>query len=1164
MTWLSPRRRSGVVLALASSVLAVFAVVTVRATASAAGVPPPGAGSSAASAEAWSPRDGRPAGAIDAVRASGVGRASNAGRASRVVRGTSAAADVYPAFDAASFGGAMRFRSVGPYRGGRVCAVSGVRGRPATFYFGATGGGVWKTDDAGAHWENVSDRDFRTGSVGAIAVAPSDANVIYVGTGESQMRGNVEAGDGVYKSTDAGRIWANVGLRETRHISRVVVDPRDPQVVYVAALGEAWGPSRERGVYRSRDGGRSWQRVLFVDDRTGAADLAMDPRNPRVLFAGMWQAYRAPWSIESGGPASGLYRSTDGGDSWTKLAGGLPTGTVGRIGVAVSGAREGRVWAIVEAREGGLFRSDDGGAEWQRVSAAHALRQRAWYYSWVYADPRNADTVWLPNVELNKSIDGGRTFTMVGRRFGDNHDLWIDPDDPERMILGNDSGARITWNGGRTWSSADNQPTAQIYRVAIDRREPYWLYGAQQDNTTVGIPSAAPGPGIGRGDWHPVGGGECGWVAPDPGDPEVVYAGGYGGQITRYDHRARQGREIVAWPQQIDGQATRDLKYRFNWNAPILVSRHEPHVLYHAAQLLLRSRDGGASWEEISPDLTRNDKGKQGFSGGPIGLEITGVEVYDTIFALAESAFDAATIWAGSDDGLVHVTRDGGKSWADVTPRGLPEWIQVNALEASPLDPGGAYLAATMYKLGDRRPYLLRTGDYGKSWSRIDGGIPEGAFTRVARADPVRRGLLYAGTEKGLYVSLDDGTSWQPFQLNLPVVPITDLAVAGRDLVVATQGRSFWILDDLTPLREWQRAKALREAMLFPPLPAARDDGAALDAEDAARAGLGENAPAGLVVYYWLARAGEKSAAPAVEIEILAGGKVIRRVSSRRVKTETTEAKPGGAAAEVDDAAPAVLEPKAGLNRFVWDLRREEPKLLVPKLIFDDYPPAGVRVAPGTYTVRLRVGAQTVEQEARVLPNPRAAAAAGAASAADLERQEQLLAAIHARLEETHELVRRIRDLEAQLRDRMERVGRDGAGGGGGGAGAGGVAAARAVGGDGGSGAATGAGALEESARRLTTRLDAVAAKLWNPELQADEDSLVYTPRLDFQFAALAGILSEADARPTAAEERRFADLESQLASLRAQLREIWKRDVPAVNSALEAQGLPRLAVPWQ
>ena len=1082
------------------------------------------------------------------------------------------------ALDAARFGG-MRFRSVGPYRGGRVCAVTGVRGRPSTFYFGSTGGGVWKTGDAGTTWEPLSDRDFRTGSIGAIAVAPSDANVLYAGTGESQLRGNVAAGDGVYRSTDAGRTWVNVGLRETRHIARVVVDPRDPDTVWVAALGHAWGPNPERGVYRSRDGGKSWRRVLFVDERTGAADLAIDPHNPRVLFAAFWQAYRAPWSVESGGPASGLYKSTDGGDSWTKLAGGLPAGVVGRIGVAVSGAREGRVWAIVEAAQGGLFRSDDGGQVWQRVSAAHALRQRAWYYSWVYADPRHADTVYVPNVELNKSIDGGRTWTIVGPRFSDNHDLWLDPDDPDRMILGNDGGARISWNGGRTWSSADNQPTAQIYRVATDRRTPYWLYGAQQDSTSIAIPSAVPGAGIGRGDWHPVGGGECGWVAPDPRDPEVVYAGGYGGEITRYDHRARQAREITAWPQQIDGQAVTDLKYRFNWNAPILVSRHQPHVLYHAAQVLLRSPDGGETWEEVSPDLTRNDRRKQGYSGGPIGHEITGVEVYDTIFALAESPHDAATLWAGSDDGLVHLTRDGGKTWRNVTPRELPEWSQVNSLEVSPHDPATAYLAATLYKLEDRRPYLWKTNDYGKTWKKIIAGIPDGAFTRVVREDPMRRGLLYAGTESGVYVSLDDGASWVPFQLNLPVVPITDLAVEGRDLVVATQGRAFWILDDLTPLRRWRPETAGRAVVLFPPQPAVRGDGAALDAEDAARAALGQNPPPGLLIYAWLAAEPAKS--ETVTLEILAGGKVIRSLSSRpaaRAERGERACKAEGAAAatqadkaekvagdqkaepsreagqadrdrgphagdrveveaETDPDAAAgragALAPKAGLNRFVWDLRMEEPRLITPKLVFDDYPPAGVRVAPGVYTVRLRVGAQTFEEHARVLPSPWA----GQVAAADLERQAALLAAVHGRLAETHDLARRIRDLEAQVREQAARAAQLGKAGG---------------------------DAVEASARRLRARLDAIAERLWNPELQADEDSLVYTPKLDFQFGALAGVLATADARPTPAEEKRFADLDAQLAALRGELRAVWERDLAEVNRALEAQGVPPvLAPPW-
>ena len=1047
--------------------------------------------------------------------------------AGAVVNGPPAARLALGGADGMGGKGGMRFRNVGPYRGGRVCAVTGVRGRPATFYFGSSGGGVWKTDDAGTTWEPISDRDFSTGSVGAIAVAPSDPNVIYAGTGESQPRGNVAAGDGVYKSTDAGRSWLNVGLRATWHISRVVIDPRDPDVVYVAALGHTWGPNPERGIYRSRDGGRSWRRVLFLDERTGAADLAMDPHNPRVLFAALWQFQRLPWSIESGGPASGLYRSTDGGDSWSRLAGGLPTGVVGRIGVAVSGARQDRVWAIVEAADGGLFRSDDGGASWQRVSPAHALRQRAWYYSWVYADPRQPDTVYLPNVELNKSIDGGRTFTFLGPRFGDNHDLWIDPDDPDRMILGNDGGARVSLNGGRTWSSEDNQPTAQIYRVATDGRVPYWLYGAQQDKTTIAMPSAVPGPGIGESDWHAVGGGECGWVAPDPRDPEVVYAGGYGGEITRYDHRTRQAREIAAWPQQIDGQAVRDLRYRWNWNAPILVSRHSPHVLYHAAQVLLRSADGGETWQEVSPDLTRNDRGKQGYSGGPIGYEITGVEVYDTIFALAESPHDAATLWAGSDDGLVHLTRDGGRSWRDVTPRGMPEWIQVNAIEVSPHDPATAYVAATRFKQEDRRPYLYATNDYGATWRRIDGGIPAGAFTRVVREDPERRGLLYAGTETGLFVSLDDGASWQPFQLNLPAVPITDLQVAGGDLVVATQGRAFWILDDLSPLRRWRPEMAARPAELLPPEPAVRGDGAALDAEGARRARLGQNPPPGMVVDFWLAR--QPAPAEVVAIEILAGGKVIRSVSNQA--PERREGRSEGSPEEDEDAGGAVLAPKAGLNRFVWDLRMEEPKLITTRLVFDDWPPAGVRVAPGAYTVRLRVGAATFETKAHVLPNPRVAAAT-----TDLERQAQLLAEIHGRLAETHELVRRIRDLEAQVRDRVERAAQLGK-----------------------------AGALQQAARDLDAKLDGVAEKLWNPELQADEDSLVYTPKLDFQLAALAGVLATADAKPTAAEERRFADLDAQLAALRGELQAIWERDLAAFDRALAAAGVPPpLAAPWR
>ncbi|MGE5277378.1 MAG: VPS10 domain-containing protein [Acidobacteriota bacterium] len=1013
----------------------------------------------------------------------------------------------------------MHFRNLGPFRGGRATAVAGVRHHPETFYFGATGGGVWKTIDFGANWEPVSDKDFKTGSIGAIAVSESDPNVLYVGTGESPIRGNVSHGDGVYKSTDGGRSWKNVGLEKTRQIARIRIHPSDPDLVYVAAQGHAWGPNPERGVYRTEDGGKTWKKVLGVDEKTGACDLSMDPNNPRILYAAFWQAVRRPWELVSGGPGSSLFRSNDGGDTWKKLTEGLPEEMWGRVGVAASAARPGRVFAIVEAKnKGGLYRSDDWGEKWTYLNDEHKIRQRAWYYTWVYPDPRNADVVYLPNVDMHKSTDGGKTFSDLAVPHGDDHDVWVDPDDPQRLIVGNDGGATVSVNGGKTWSTQDNQPTAQFYRVITDDRFPYRVYGSQQDNSNVVIPSGVPGDGIDQCAWHAAGGGESGWMTPDWNNPDVVYAGEYGGQITRYDHKTRQVREIMAWPQLADGHATRDLRYRFQWNAPILMSRHDKKSLYHASQILLRTRDEGETWEEVSPDLTRNDPAKQGKSGGPITIDVTGVEVYDTIFALSESPLDGNVLWAGSDDGLIHVTLDGAKTWQNVTPKGIPEWIQINAIDASPHDKASAYVAATMYKFDDFRPYLFKTADYGKTWTRIVNGIPEEAFTRVVREDPARKGLLYAGTETGLYVSFDDGGSWQPFQRNLPAVPITDLAVKDGDLVVATQGRGFWILDDLTPLRAWKDDVPARAAYLFAPRPTPRSQ-VDKPEEEALRRPVGENMPYGVVLYYWLKE--KPKAGETVKLEIFDGDRLLRSLSSGKEPKEGDLKEQAAREEERDKDRDKPLEPLAGLNRYVWDMRILRP-VLVPKAVFNEGTKAPPRVAPGTYTAKLTAAGQTVTQSFEVRPHP-----AGFATAADLKAQYDLLAAIRDSLSEAHATVLRIRDVRTQATElgaRAERLGK---------------------GGD-----------LAARAKALSEKLTAIEEKLTNPQIKANEDDLNYEPKLDHDFTDLAGIVSSADARPTASSVKYYGLLKERLAAIQAEYRAALDRDVADFNRAVEAAKL--------
>jgi photosystem II stability/assembly factor-like uncharacterized protein len=1029
-----------------------------------------------------------------------------------VVAAAAAAQDPGPAWKQ------LKYRSIGPYRGGRVTAVTGVPGQPNVFYYGATGGGVWKSTDAGRTWLPVSDGFFRTGSVGAIAVAPSDPNTVYVGMGEGCIRGNVSHGDGVYKSTDAGRTWKHAGLPLSRHIPRMRVHPRNPDIAWAAVLGAIFNPSEERGVYKTTDGGRSWRKVLYRNDRAGAVDLALDPSNPDILYAALWDVKRTPWSLESGGPGSGLFKSTDGGETWTEITRnpGLPRGTIGRIGVTVSGANPDRVWAQIEAEEGGLFRSDDAGRTWRRVNDNRNLRQRAWYYTHIYADPQNPDRVYAQNVQFWRSDDGGATFRPIPTPHADNHDLWIDPQDNNRLINGDDGGASVSTDGGRTWTSQD-QPTAQFYRVSLDRDFPYNIYGAQQDNTTVRIPSRSPDAFITREHWWPVGGGESGWIAPSPKDSNIVFAGSYGGYLTRYDHRTRQTRTVNVWPDNPMGYGAEGMKYRFQWNFPILFSPHDPNVLYTAGNILFRSTNEGQSWEAISPDLTRNDPSKLGPSGGPITKDNTGVEYYCTIFTVAESPLAKGLIWAGTDDGLVWVTEDGGRNWRNVTPPValMPEWIQINSIEASPHDPKKAYFAATMYKHGDFRPYLYRTADGGRTWTRITAGIPDGAFTRVVREDPNVAGLLYAGTEAGMFVSFDDGANWESLQLNLPVVPITDLALHKemKDLVVATQGRSFWILDDLPVLHEWKR----RGNGFFPVEPAWR----MTTAHAPVRPGMtvGENPPAGAVFHFWLDEAPEGEAV----LEILdSRGRTVRRFSSRQTSEGSAESGEGGEEGPRRGAAQPRFQPVKGFNRFVWDLRHEDAKS-IPNLILWAGSIRGPKAAPGRYKARFSAGKVSFETEFEIRKDPRLTDV----TQQDLENQEQFLLQIRDKLTEIHESILKIRTIRSQVEAWGKRD-----------------------------------PSLEKPARELAAKLTAVEEELYQTKNRSSQDPLNYPIKLNNKLAALASVAGSAEARPTAQSQQVYEDLATRANAQLRTLGDLLKKDLEAFNRLVREKNLPAVAAP--
>ena len=1003
----------------------------------------------------------------------------------------------------------LKWRLVGPFRGGRVITVAGVLSQPNTYYFGAVAGGVWKTMDGGNTWDPLFEKQA-VSSIGAIAVSDSDPNVIYAGTGEACIRGNISHGDGVYKSTDAGKTWTNVGLRDTRHIGDVIIHPTDPNTVYVAALGHAYGPNTERGVFRTRDGGKTWEKVLYLDDRTGAIEIVFDPKNPHVLLAAMWEGWRTPWTLNSGGAKDGLYRSSDEGTTWKRIEGnGMPEGPLGRIAVSVSGADSNVVYALIEAKKGGLYRSDDGGEHWAYINADHRFRQRAWYFTHVWADPKSVGTVYIANTGLYHSSDGGKTFERLQAPHGDHHALWIDPNNPSRMINGNDGGATVSVDGGKNWTTQNNQPTAQFYHVAADNDFLYRVYGSQQDNTSVGIATRTDHGYIGPGDFAPVGGGESGYVVPDPRNSNIVYADDEGPFFTRYDRATGQAQSIQQWPEDISGHAADTQKYRFTWTMPIVISSHNPDVIYHTSQYVFRSNDAGNTWTEISPDLTRNDKAKQKDSGGPITKDQYSVEYYDVVFALAESPKQENVLWAGTDDGLLHITRDGGKNWSNVTPKGIPEWSAISLIDASAFDPAIAYVAVDAHRLDDLHPYIFKTNDFGKTWSKIIGGLPDNSYVHAVREDPARKGLLYAGTETGVWVSFNDGANWQPLQLNLPTTPIHDLIIHNDDLVVATHGRSFWALDDIGPLRQLTPGISNEPAHLFAPSTAVRTR---LGHREKRRFAIAENPPQGAMLYYWLKEKPKES----IKLEMIDGqGKTLRTVSSA-VKKEAEEP------TEFDEEPDVTQMPaEAGLNLFVWDLRGQMP-MKIPKAIYDNGKPAGPLLLPGTYQVRLTVAGKSYTAPIEIKMDPRVKI-----SPADLRKQYDLLTKLRDTEDEMNKAILGIRDLNNQLQTLEKRLAL--------------VKESKSV---------------ADQCTELRKKVRAIEEELIQVNATAQEDEANYPTKLNSKLGYLSGVTDSADTAPTRAELEVFAELDKQLQAELNKWRDVLSKDLPALNDAMRKQDI--------
>lgn len=1005
----------------------------------------------------------------------------------------------------------QRYRLVGPFRGGRSGAVAGSYKNRNTFYFGGTGGGVWKTQDGGSNWKNITDKYFG-GTIGAVAVAPSDETVVYVGEGENTMRGNVAEGlGGIWRSDDGGKNWRNLGLKDGRHIIRIVVHPKDPNTVWVAVMGHLFGPNEERGVYKTTDGGKTWKKTLFVNNQTGCSDLVMEPGNPSVWYAGMWRVIRTPHSMESGGEGSGLYKSVDGGETWTSLSSkkGLPKGTWGIVGVAVAPSNTDRIYTIIENANGGLFMSADGGESWTLTSNDNNIRQRAWYYSKVFVDPKNENLVYCPNVEFMRSRDGGRTFQAMNTPHGDHHDLWIDPEDGNRMIVADDGGAQVSFDGANNWSTMNNQPTGQFYRVSTDNAFPYRILGAQQDNSTVRIKSRTSGAGITERDWDITAGSESGYVQADPLNPDIVYGGNYGGYLSRLDHRTGENRAINVWPDNPMGAGADVLKYRFQWNFPFFFSPHNPKRLYAGGNHLFVTENEGQSWETISPDLTTNDKSRQLSSGGPITKDNTSVEYYCTIFTAAESALEKDLLWTGSDDGLIHVSKDGGKNWENVTPAEAGKWMMWNCIETDPFKKGTAYFVGTKYKLDDFAPYIFKTEDYGKTWKRITNGIDNMHFTRALRADKKRPGLLYAGTEYGMYISYDDGANWKKFQLNLPVVPITDLTIKENDLIVATQGRSFWVLDDLSVIQQKDAELLNKNLHVFAVNDAYRTEGGGgrrMRGQAGTQPNMGENPASGVVFNYYLKGADDSS-----KVSITVFDK-----QGKPIKTFSKNAK----------AVTDKIDFNSGMNQFVWDMNYP-PAETVEGLILWNGRISTAKAAPGKYSARFRYGKDSVDVPFVIKADPNYKM-----TEADYDAQVDFLLQVRDKFSEVQVAIKNIRSLRSQINEFTAKLE-----------------------------PGESSKEIKKMADSINKQMTAVEEALYQTKSKSGQDVLNFPIRLNDKLAGLYGVASSGQNPPSKQAREVFADLGAQSDVQLTKLKKIMDTDLKAFNKMINDKQLPVIGV---